>query len=216
MKTTILLALILVITSCSNTDKDVYNIETTLLDGTIDTLNIEVHYNKELREMENNFIKSDMFNEQGINTAYALALTHPLGVFYKDTLSSLKPSLIQFSKIAKNYTEPLGAKLIDNSLVFNRSLLVDKHAGQIQSFNVLSKTNTKLNVATGLLDQKLLQFVNSPTTTAELLDKIPYVTTKASINIVNARPIKSAYELNKIPYVTDEAVKRIRIYAENN
>ena len=44
----------------------------------------------------------------------------------KFTLGYSNPSLIQFSKIAKNYAEPLCAKLIDNSLVFNRSLLVDR------------------------------------------------------------------------------------------
>ena len=62
---------------------------------------------------------------------------------------------------------------------------------------------------------KLLEFINNPLVTAEMLDAIPYVTPKASVNIVNARPIKSEYELNKIPYVSDEAVKRIKQYSEN-
>jgi DNA uptake protein ComE-like DNA-binding protein len=214
MKKRITLILCLLILSCANTDREVYNIEATLLNGAIDTFDVEIAYNKDLRNIEASFVKSDMFNEAGIETAYSLAGQHPLGVFYKDTLDKIKPSLIQFSKIAKDYDNPLGEKLINNSIVFNRSLLVQRNIGEIQSFRVLSKKAVILKTDTGGLDQKLLAFINDPNVIAQDLDKIPYVTTKASVNIVNARPIKSAYELNKIPYVSDETVKRLRQYAE--
>lgn len=214
MKKWFILLVALILTSCANTDKEVYNIEATLLNGTIDTFKVEVRYNRDLRNVENNLVKSEMFNEEGINNAISLAYTHPLGIFYKDTIERLKPSLVQFSKISKNYDDPLGAKLIDNSIVFNKSLVIDRNKGQIESFNVLSKTNYKLNVEVGVLDKKLLDFVNDPNVTVEDLDAIPYVSQKAAINIVGSRPIKSVYDLNKIPYVSDEAIKRIRLYAE--
>ena len=43
---------LLLLISCANTDKEVYKLETTLLDNTIDTFNLEVRYNKELRKLE--------------------------------------------------------------------------------------------------------------------------------------------------------------------
>ena len=204
----------LMVMSCANTDKETYQIEATLINSAIDTFSVEVRYNKDLRNIELNVINSNLFNEDGIEMAYGLASTHPLGIFYKDTLNKLNPSLVQFSKIAKDYENPLGAKLIDNSIVFNRDLVLQKHVGSIQSFKVLSLINTKLYNDVGVLDKKLLEFINNPDVTAAQLDAIPYVSLKAATNIINARPIKNAYQLNQIPYVSDEAVRRLRIKAE--
>ena len=207
--------IMLILVSCGKTDAEKYKIETTLLNGSVDTFNLEVRYNKDLRKLESSIISNELFNEDGLELAYSLSQTHPLGIFYKDTLLKIKPALIQFSKIVKDYEDPLGPKLINNTLLINRDILINKNIGEISSFKIISKENINLNNnEVNILDIKLLTFINDPLVTAQELDAIPYVTLKASINIINARPIKNAYDLNKIPYVTDEAVKRIRLVSE--
>lgn len=210
------LLLVLALMSCNKDSKEFYNIEATLLSGSVDTFNLEVRYNKDLRELEKNAMNSNLFDKEGINMGYDLAMTHPLGVFYKDTLNQTKPSLIEFASMAKDFEDPLGAKLINNTIIFNRSNVLPLHEGKIKSFRILVKNGFPVNSEPVTdYDYELMLFVNDLNVTSAQLDLIPYVTPKAAENIVNSRPIANADALNKIPYVSNDAVRKLREHAKS-
>ena len=211
----LLILILLTIFSCNKDSKEFYIIETTLITGSVDTFNLEVRYNKDLRELEKNAMNSNLFDKEGINMGYDLAMTHPLGLFYKDTLNKTKPSLIEFASMAKDFEDPLGAKLINNTIIFNRSNVLPLHEGKIKSFRILAKNGFPVNSeAVTDYDYELMLFVNNSNVTSAQLDLIPYVTPKAAVNIVNSRPIADAEALNKIPYVSNDAVRRLRQHAK--
>ena len=207
MKKLLLLLITIFFSGCANTDRDVYTFEVELLDGTIDTIVCTRMYNKDLKTLENDVVNSSLFNESSLESALELSQTHPLGIMYKDTIQKLLPELIAFADVSKNYDNPLDEKLINNSIVFNRSKVVPAHVGYIKSFKVLSINDQEKPII------PVLEFLNNSSVSLQEIDAIPYVVPKAAKNIIDARPIKSLEELDALPYVGVKAMQRMKIYA---
>lgn len=209
--TTLLLLLLFV--SCANTSKDFYTFEVELLDGSIDTIKVVRQYNKELRQQEERIVSSEYFNKMGLENAYGLASMHPLADLYPEDLGALKNQLIKFSENNKAIDRPLDERLINNTIIFNRSLEVPIHRGKIKSFKVLSIMDS-LGVAISIPQSKLFQFLNHPTVTVEELDNIPYVRSSSAIKIIESRPILTIEELDKISFIGNTSISRLKAYAQ--